>query len=303
MTRPPNNPANRSTPDWLDQAMADGADRRDCQRQSEIDALLRLESGEFSVPADLVARVRRSLWHGRFRRVLELAAAAVIVVGLSVWYVTTLRQPFQLEGSARVVDSKGHATTLVSGAWIETGEKPATLKIRGHSSVAIEPNSRLQVSGTSQDYAIFLDYGELSCQTQADVARLRIETIEGSVAPEGTECSFTVSITKGEPPMLRNLLVVSVITGMAMVATQDGIQSVAAGQDVKVAAPQPQVVRPDGGQGGQQGTYLPAAAPVFKLMPQYVPMPVQSPLVDGIEVNVSGTKREAVQEGIPDSVK
>lgn len=215
----------------------DTAGQAESAAQSQMDVLLWMAAGGLAVPPNLAARVRRAAWHRRLRLFTELAAAAVIVIGLGLWYVATMRQPFQLDGPARVTDASGRPTELASGAWVETSAEAATLRVRGHSTITIAPGSRLQVWGQSRDYALFLDYGELICRTQPNVARLQVETLQGRVAADGTDCIFEVSVSKGEPVMNCRELAVSVMMGLAVVVSQEGVQSLAAGQDAKVVAP------------------------------------------------------------------
>ncbi|MDD4890822.1 MAG: protease inhibitor I42 family protein [Phycisphaerae bacterium] len=186
--------------------------------------------------------LRPTRWRRRLRIGLELAAAAVIVIGLAVCYFTMLRDPYHLEGQAEVTDSAGQPTKLDSGAWIQTSDKPATLKIRGHTKIAIAPKTRLRIEGSAGPYRVWLDHGQVRCDTQPRSARVEIASSAGNVTGRGDSSSFKVSVeqdentVKGENTVNRRLTV-AVVAGMAMLATASGEVVLADGQTRTISPP------------------------------------------------------------------
>lgn len=223
----------------------------------EIDAVVRLARQAVAAPrpspADLPALRRPASWGRRFRLLVELAAAAVIVIGLGVWYLNAMREPYRLEGPATVTDAAGHATKLASGAWITTSGKPAVLKIRGHSTLELAPQTCLRVNGQAESYLVLLDYGTVTCRTDPTAAQVRLATAAGTVSAKQAGSQFRVSVAKGDD--MNRPMAVCVLAGAVMVWDWAGQpMQLANGDDVIVKTvtpdphptPTPGATQPDG---------------------------------------------------------
>ena len=205
-----------------------GASSAEFREQAEIDALLRLQSGELSVPGGLARRVRMARWDCRLRTAMELAAAAVIVIALTVSLLIYCRPAYRLEGRAEVTDGEARTVALTPGAWIKTGSDGATLAVRDLARINISPQARLQLAGAAGDCRVRVDYGQVLVKTERDANKAEIETSAGRVTVGTGQSAVRVVVEKLAGARDRKLTV-TVVEGEAVLAGPDGAVRLTAG--------------------------------------------------------------------------
>lgn len=180
-------------------------------------------------------QIARPRWSRRLRIAVEWAVAATILIGLGTWLYATLRDPYQLTGPARVTDAQGRSTRLADGAWIETDAAPATLKIRGHSTVVVAPGTRLRVDGSAQPYRLWVERGEVKIDTRPASAGLEVASAVGQATGRGERAQFSVNIIEGDT--MNRRMSVAVLSGLVMLVSASSQQVLAAGDGATLAPP------------------------------------------------------------------
>jgi len=232
--------ASDSQPDLADEALGllgcpgcPGASPSELRDQMEMDALLRLQTGELCVPPGLVGRIRRLRWQRRVWRVLELATAAVILITFGVCVFRT-PPPYRLDGRAAVMDDRGQSASLAPGAWIQTADADAILRVRRHTRIEISPRTRLQLAGPGEKCHLKLDYGQIALTLEKGGGEVLIETAAGKVTAGGDSSSLRVRVEKKGGPADRELTV-TVVAGQATLDGANGIVQLDSG-DVRTSA-------------------------------------------------------------------
>ncbi|MCG3181874.1 MAG: hypothetical protein BIFFINMI_04309 [Phycisphaerae bacterium] len=228
------------------------ASDRELREQAEMDALLRLAAGGLAAPSGLAGRLARSMWHRRIRAALELATAAVIVIGLAAAYIHYAQPPYRLDGQAKVTDDAGNPTRLRPGAWVATDEQVATLRVGDRAAVELAPRTRLQLVDAGNSGRVRLDSGRVVCRTDAG-GRIVIETPRGRVVADAGPGAVRVTLTPAGG-LSEPRLTVAVQAGGATLLGADADVQLAEGEERSWPPAEPPKVKvPPGGQQPGQG--------------------------------------------------
>jgi hypothetical protein len=237
----------------------DAAVRQAFRNQSEIDALLMLQAGRISIPAGMSSRVHRAIWQRQVRWVTQVAAAAVIVIGLGVFFFVSIRGLDHPDRPAVATHDGGQAPAPAEGAWVETADGPSTMTVPGGARVEISPKTRLKFDALAQGGRIVLEHGQVVCKTEAGGGGATIDSSFGKVTVDARPSTVRV-LVHGGGAQPDQTMTVSVVAGQAVLTRTNGVvEHLAAGDVVSVRKP--------GGANMPGGGTAPTVPPVVPVPP------------------------------------
>ncbi|MHC4607381.1 MAG: FecR domain-containing protein, partial [Planctomycetota bacterium] len=164
-------------------------------RNRLVNALLFEVVGGETAP-DLTERIMARAFPSK-RRVWAWAGAAAwaaaLLVAVGVWLIAGEPYPDPTAEGSFTVEGGG---ALDRGKTIVAAEK-TTLKLGGYCTVAMEPESRLEIGGEPEAEEIYLESGTATCEVDRGKGTFTVRSGAGTVVVRGTRFHITVTRKEG----------------------------------------------------------------------------------------------------------